>query len=205
MSEIKNRHTWEIICSGECSVKELAETNKTNLYRADLRGADLRGADLRGADLDGADLFRANLRGANLREANLFGANLYGADLRGADLRVANLRGANLCRADLNWADLRWADLNGADLRWADLREADLFGAKYGEETLLKYLSIGTIGSRNDVMQVFITIDNIHLRTGCWSGTPEGLLEDTEREDYRLAVQYIVSMAEMVRKEVQGE
>ena len=155
MSEIRNRYTGEVIYSGECSVKELVEKNKSNLI------------------------------GANLREANLPGANLSGANLYGANLR--------------------WANLHGADLRGVNLRGVNLIGVKYGEEDLLKHLSIGTIGSRNDALQVFITKENIYLRTGCWSGSPEELLAVTEREDYRLTVQYIVSMAEMVRKEVQGE
>ena len=134
MSEIRNRYTGEVICSGECSVKELAETNKANLSRADMYGADLSLANLSGADM--------------------YGTNLY--------------------------------------------------GAKYGEEELLKYLSINPIGSRNDALQIFITNENIYLMTGCWLGSPEELLERTDREDYKLAVQYILGMAEMVRKEVQG-
>ena len=180
MSEIRNRYTGAVICSGECSVKELVERNKESLYVANLRRADLSEANLSGSYLYGANLSGANLRGANLRWANLREANLYGANLYGA-----NLYGANLY---------------GADLRWADLR-----GAKYGEETLLKYLSIGTIGSRNDALRVFITQDNIYLNTGCWSGTPEELLERTGRDDYKEAVDYIVIVAERVRQEVQGE
>ena len=174
MSEIRNRYTGAVILSGECSVKELAETNKANLYDADLRGARLRCADLCSADL-------------------------YRADLNGADLNGADLSGANLSEADLHKADLYGADLYGANLI-----EANLYGAKYGGETMLKYLSINPIGSRNDALQVFITQDNIYLRTGCWVGTPEALLERTAREDYKMTVNYIVSMAEMVRKEVQG-
>ena len=174
MSEIRNRDTGTVICSGECYVKELVEANKANL--------------------SGADLYRAELRRADLREADLRGANLRGVDLSGANLYRADLYGANLCDADLR----------GANLRGADLRDADLRGAKYGEEELLKYLSINPIGSRNDALQVFITQDNIYLNTGCWSGTPEELLEETEREDYRLTVHYVLGMAEMVRKEVQG-
>ena len=185
MSEIQNRYTGEVVCSGECSIRELAEKNKADLYEADLIVSNLRRADLRGADLREADLFRSDLRGANL----------YGADLRGADLNRADLSGADLCRADLRGADLNGADLNGANLR----------GAKYGEEELLKYFSISQIGSREDSLQVFITKENVHLQTGCWAGTPEELLERTDREDYRLAVQCIVNMAETVRKEVQGE
>ena len=175
MSEIRNIYTGEVMCSGECSVEELVESNKESLRVADLREVDLSEANLRGANLYGA-----NLREANLREANLYGANLYGANLYGANLY-------------------------GADLRWADLRMANLHEARYGEEELLKYCSISPIGSRNDVLQVFITQANIYLHIGCWSGTPEELSERTGREDYRLAVQYIVSMAEMVRKGVQGE
>ena len=115
--------------------------------------------------------------------------------LREANLRGANLRGANLYEANLDEANLYGAELRGAELR----------SARYGEEYLLKCLSINTIGSRNDALQVWITKDSIFLSTGCWAGTPEELLERTEREDYTLTVQYILGMAEMVRKEVQGE
>lgn len=165
MSEIKNRYTWAVICSGECSVKELVEKNKADLYEADLYGADLRGA---------------KLHGANLIKADLRGTNLCGAKLVAADLRGANLYGANLI-------------------------DADLRGAKYGEEDLLKYLRIGQIGSRNDCLQIFITSENIYLRTGCWSGSTEELLERTDREDYRESVDYILTVARRVRREVQGE
>ena len=154
MNKIKNRYTGAVICSGECSIRDLAENNKAKLYGANLSGVNLAEADLR----------RSFLSRSCLSESELFGAELNGADLYGADLRKA----------------------------------------KYGGEELLKYLSINPIGSRNDALQVWITKDSIFLSTGCWSGTPEKLLERTEREDYRLTVQYILGMAEMVRKEVHG-
>ena len=63
MSEIRNRFSGAVICSGECSVKELVENTEANLRVADLRWADLSGADLSGADLRWADLSGADLSG----------------------------------------------------------------------------------------------------------------------------------------------
>ena len=142
--------------------------------RAILYGADLRGADLRDANLRGADLRDANLYGADLRDANLYGADLRGADLRDADLRDANLRGADLRGADLRDANLRDADLRGADLRGADLRGADLYGAEIkdregNEVKIEKIMSIGPIGSRNDITMVYFTTDKKALvKCGCF-------------------------------------
>ena len=162
-----------------------ADLRNADLRGADLRGANLRGADLRGADLRGADLYgavlcSANLRGADLRGADLRGANLYGAVLCDADLRGANLCGADFRTADLHDADFRTADLRGADLRDAvlydaDLRDANLYGANlYGadlhgaeikdregnEVKIEKIMSIGPIGSRNNITIIYFTIDN---------------------------------------------
>ena len=78
MNEIKLIN-GELICNGNESVKELAELNKADLWRANLRGANLWRANLRGANL-----WEADLRGADLRRANLWGANLWEADLWGA-------------------------------------------------------------------------------------------------------------------------
>jgi hypothetical protein len=172
---IKNRYTNEIIAEGE-TVKQIAINNKTNLRGADLRGANLYGANLYGADLYGADLYGADLRGANLYGADLRGADLYGADLYGADLRGADLYGADLYGANLRGANLYGADLRGANLRGANLYGADLRGAKYGNnELLIKYLTIGPIGSRNDYLQIFITDKQKLVKTGCFSGSIEEL------------------------------
>jgi hypothetical protein len=117
--------------------------------------------------------------------------------LRGADLRGANLRGANL-----HGADLYGADLYGADLYGADLYGADLHGANYGEHELLKYLSIGQIGSRNDTLQVFVLkgADTI-VRTGCFIGTIEELESRTKRDDYKLAIAFIRNMESVLKGE----
>jgi len=92
MSEIKNRYTGEVICSGDFTVKELAVKHRAVLRGANLCKANLCKADLREADLCKADLYKADL----------CGANLYKADLREADLREADLRGADLCEAKYN-------------------------------------------------------------------------------------------------------
>ena len=86
-------------------------------------------------------------------------ANLYGADLRGADFRGADLR-----RADLRGADLRGADLRGADLRGAEIKDRE------GNEVKIeKIMSIGPIGSRNDITMVYFTTDKKALvKCGCF-------------------------------------
>ena len=92
-----------------------------------------------------------------------------------------------------------------SDFRWCTLYCSDPNNAKCGNEKLLKYFSISPIGKYNDPLQVFITKRKIYLRTDGWRGSPEELLRKTKREDYRLTVQYIVSMAEMVRNGVGDE
>ena len=177
--EIRNRWTSDIIAEGE-TLLAAAESKKANL---------------READLYGADLYMANLSGANLRRATLRGANLCEADLS-----RANLSGANLCEANLSGANLSGADLREADLCGANLSGADFRGAKYGEDSLLKYLAIGPIGSRNDYLQVFITCNNVAVRTGCFSGTLDDLAKRTNRDDYKAAISFIKNTVESVRK-----
>jgi uncharacterized protein YjbI with pentapeptide repeats len=105
------------------------------------------------------------------KRANLQSADLRSANLRSADLRSANLRSANLQSADLQSANLRSADLRSANLRSANLRSADLYNAKYNDtETLIKYFTIGPIGSRNDYLQVFQTDVTTYIKTGCFTG-----------------------------------
>jgi uncharacterized protein YjbI with pentapeptide repeats len=120
--------------------------------RADLSGANLSRANLFGANLSGADLSRANLFGANLSRANLFGANLSGADLSRADLSRANLFGANLSGADL-------------------------FGAKIKDEEVSSWASVQFSG-HGQCGRTLLAIKagkTIHLRCGCFSGSPVGL------------------------------
>lgn len=106
--------------------------------------------------------------------------------------------------AQRNIGDLRRADLCGANLRRADLyganlREADLYGAKYGEELLLKYFTVGPIGSRADYLQVFITDKQTVLKTGCFSGTLEELATRTDRYDCKAVIPFIQAMVELER------
>ena len=86
-------------------------------------------------------------------------ANLYGADLRGADLYGADLYGA----------DLRGAILYGADLRGADLYGAEIKDREGNEVKIEKIMSIGPIGSRNDITMVYFTTDKKALvKCGCF-------------------------------------
>ena len=103
------------------------------------------------------------------RRANLYGADLYGADLYGADLRGANLYGADLRDANLYGADLYGADLRGADFRGADLRGAEIKDREGNEVKIEKIMSIGPIGSRNDITMVYFTTDKKALvKCGCF-------------------------------------
>ena len=103
----------------------------------------------------------------------------------------ASLSGADLSGANLSGADLSGAILYGASLSGASLSRADLSGAKVGDDILLKYLSIGPIGSRDAYLQVFFLQRSTLLKTGCWSGTCGDLLGRTERKDYQAAVAFI--------------
>ena len=88
------------------------------------------------------------------RRADLYGADLYGADFRGADLYGANLYGANLY---------------GADLRGADLYGAEIKDREGNEVKIEKIMSIGPIGSRNDITMVYFTTDKKALvKCGCF-------------------------------------
>jgi uncharacterized protein YjbI with pentapeptide repeats len=141
----------------------------------------------------------ANLIEANLIEANLSGADLYGANLIEANLYGADLSGADLSRANLGRANLSGANLSGADLYGAHLSRANLSGAKYGDGTLLKFLTIGQIGSRNDYLQVFITDKQTVLKTGCWTGTVAELRNRTDKADYRAAIPFIEEIVRVAR------
>jgi hypothetical protein len=202
MIEIKNRYTGAVICGVYAN-----NLSGANLSGADLSGADLRGANLRGANLISANLYSANLSGANLYSANLSGANLSGANLYSADLRGANLRGANLSGANLRGANLYSANLYSANLYSANLYSANLRGAKYGENTLLKFLSVGPIGSRKDYLQIFITDGPTVCCTGCFTGSPDELaarLTDTpEHMEYRAALAMINAMEQIYRPTTQ--
>jgi hypothetical protein len=156
--------------------------------RADLQGADLRGAYLQGADLRGAYLRGADLRGAHLQGADLRGAHLQGADLRGADIQGAYLQGAYLQVADLRGADIQGADIQGADiqgayLQVADLRGADIQGAylraaKWGSDEEVAAIASVQFTAHGECGRTLIAVRTdkaIHLRCGCFQGSPAEL------------------------------
>ena len=214
--EIKSRFTGSVLFGleadslrlcVEAAVKARAYLGGAYLRAADLRGAYLRGADLRGADLRGANLRGADLRAADLRGADLRGAYLRDADLGSVDLRAADLRGANLRGADLRGANLRDANLRGADLRGADLGDANLgdadLGSVDGQKLTLvgdrPYLTLGPMGSRHDMLQVWLTDAGVYVRAGCFWDTLEAFRAAVERErgqgvhghEYRAAIALI--------------
>ena len=72
-------------------------------------------------------------------------------------------------RANLYGADLRGANLYGADLRGADLRGAEIKDREGNEVKIEKIMSIGPIGSRNDITMVYFTTDKKALvKCGCF-------------------------------------
>jgi hypothetical protein len=66
------------------------------------------------------------------------------------------------------------ANLYGANLRGADLRGANLYGARYGDDIIRGFLQVGTIGSRQSVLQIFaVGKADFIFKTGCFSGSKE--------------------------------
>lgn len=137
-------HGW---LTGKASVVQ-----RTNLFRAELRGADLwggnfahtvfEGANLQGASFRQADLTSADLRNVNLNEAHLEGANLQGANLENAylgksGLLQANLKGAHLLATTLKEAHIWQADLRGAYMLYANLEGAKFKDTQFDETTTL--------------------------------------------------------------------
>jgi len=115
--------------------------------------------------------------GADLSDADLHSADLSSADLRSANLRDANMRGADLRSADLSGADLRSADLNGANMNGADLRCADLNGANINGDNIVSVAQISFTG-HGQCGRTLIAIQTekeIHIRCGCFDGSPDEL------------------------------
>ena len=143
--EIKSRFTGSVLFGLDADSLRLCVEAAVKA-RANLSGADLRGADLGGAYLRGADLSDANLSDANLSGANLSGANLSGAHLSDANLSDANLSAANL---------------SGAHLSGADGQKLTLVGGR-------PHLTLGPMGSRHDMLHVWLTDAGVYVRAGCF-------------------------------------
>lgn len=80
----------------------------------------------------------------------------------------------------------------------ANLCGANLCGATYDDnESLLKYFTVGPIGSRNDYLQVFITDKQTILKTGCFSGNIGEFTVRTNREDYLAVLPFIKQMVKI--------
>jgi len=161
--EVRNRYSGEVQFTAEIDCSEdAARSVKLGLavIWAIENGVNLSGANLSGANLSWANLSGANLSWANLYEANLYEANLSGANLSWANLTRANLSGANLTRANLTRADLYRADLyrakgpTGADLKGRDA-----------------CISMGPMGSRNDVLVAWRYADGTVVNAGCFRGS----------------------------------
>lgn len=126
MVEIRNWMTGDIICAGECDIKELVQANKNGLECADLRETDLRRLDLSGANLRHAWLNSVDFRNTILDSADLRGAKLNRSVLWHASLKNADLRGADLSDTDCWSASFKGANLENANLRDAHLIDTDI-------------------------------------------------------------------------------
>ena len=156
--EIRNRWTNEILYTGRSG-----ETLKQTVERASLVGACL----------DGACLYGASLSGASLSGACLSGACLDGASLVGASLDGASLVGASLVGASLSGACLDGANLVGASLVGASLVGACLVGGKIISTASVTFTGHG---ERGRTLLGIKTDKGIHLRCGCFSGSPDDLI-----------------------------
>jgi len=64
---------------------------------------------------------------------------------------------------------------------------------------LLKYFTVGPIGSRGDYLQVFITDKQTIIRTGCFCGSIEDLSSRTGRSDYKAVLPFIKKMIKITK------
>jgi len=91
--------------------------------------AELNRVDLERQDLRGANLYRANLNGASLVNSNLAGAIFIETDLSKADLSGATLTNAAFIETNLEGANLSWADFTGSFIQNTKFQQANLRGA----------------------------------------------------------------------------
>ena len=100
-----------------------------------------------------------------------------GANLRDANLRDANLSDANLSCANLSCANLSCANLSDANLSGANLSGANLSGAKIDDSPIISTAQVAFSGhgERGRQLLAVKTEKAIHLRCGCFSGSPEEL------------------------------
>ena len=148
-----------------------------------------------------ANLRGSNLSGSNLLRSNLSGSNLLGSDLSGSDLSGSNLSGSNLSGSDLSDSDLSGSNLSGSDLRGSNLSGSDLRGSNLSGSNLPhKYISIGPIGSRNDITIYSYEYDVI--RCGCFKGSIKEFAErvkSTYQEGHKYRIEYDAAI-EMIEK-----
>ncbi len=124
-----------------------------------------------------------NVRDAVIEAASA-GANLDGAYLAVANLDGANLDGANLARANLAGAYLARANLDGAYLAGANLAGANLDGEKIISIAQVQFTGHGQCGR---FLVGIKTSKSVHLRCGCFSGSPAELRKYIKNDDAKYA------------------
>jgi uncharacterized protein YjbI with pentapeptide repeats len=108
-------------------------------------------------------------------------------------------------------ADLYGADLRSADLRSADLRSANLYGANlYGGADKLMlvgerpFLQMGPLGSRKDILLVYLTDKGVYVRAGCFWNTLEefraAVIETHAGNNFQLEYQQAIAQIELHAK-----
>ena len=74
--------------------------------------------------------------------------------------------------------------------------------ATYDNELLLKYFEISPIGSRNDILKIYICTKTVKIRTGCFSGSidyftaavAKSHIDDIHAKSYMVAIEFIKNM-----------
>lgn len=89
-----------------------------------------------------------------------------------AAMSGANLSGANLC----------WANLSGANLYGAELSGAELSGEKIISTASIAFTGHGDCGR---TLFGIKTEKSVHLRCGCFSGSPEQLIKYIAKGDHK--------------------
>jgi hypothetical protein len=99
--------------------------------------------------------------------------------MNGADLRCADLSGAYLSGANLRSTDLRSADLSGAYLNGANMNGANIVSVAQ-----ISFTGHGQCGRTLIAIQ---TEKEIHIRCGCFAGSPDELRAWIIGDEKRLA------------------
>lgn len=167
------RAAWlEEISIGKSSF-DLSDWSASHVCRCDFNEVRLHNADFTGAALNNCDFVIT--RAADIEFTGAWIRNVRFFDCK---LSAACFDKAAPCDVTFYWSSLNGASFSGTDMARVDcgsgeLVHANLSDALLGSEPLLKYVCIGPIGSRNDMLHVMLARNSAIYRTGCFSGTEE--------------------------------